>query len=106
MGYRHVDAVQVEGNEREVGRALTDARVSGDERLVAIGERHGKTPAQVALRWLLQQGMAVVAAAGEDRLAETLAVFDFRLDEREMAAVPAPSLARSGADWVRGRFWV
>ncbi|WP_331236501.1 aldo/keto reductase [Natronorarus salvus] len=84
---------------------LTDGRVSGDERLVAIGERYGKTPSQVALRWLLQQGMVVVTTAGEDQLAETLAVFDFRLDEREMAAVPAPSLARTSADWVRGRFW-
>ena len=105
MGYRHVDAVQVEGNEREVGRALTDGRVSGDERLVAIGKRPGKTPARVALRWLLQQGMVVVTTAGEDWLAETLAFFDVRLDERVMAAVPAPSLARTGPDWVRWRFW-
>jgi len=97
---------------RETGVLLTaccplaNGRIADDDRLAAIGDRYGKTATQVALRWLLQQGMVVVATAeDEGQLAENLAVFDFHLDETEMAAVPEPSLVRTGADWVRGRFW-
>jgi 2,5-diketo-D-gluconate reductase B len=65
--------------------------VHDDPVLRAIGARHGKTAAQVALRWLLQQPRvtAVPKAASPRHLAENLAVFDFRLDEEEMARISA-----------------
>jgi D-xylose reductase len=52
--------------------------------------RHGKTPAQVVLRWGVQRGTAVVTKTRRpERLAENLAVFDFELSADEMAAIGA-----------------
>jgi D-xylose reductase len=50
--------------------------------------RHGKTPAQVLLRWGVQRGTAVVPkTARPGRLAENLAVFDFELSAEEMREI-------------------
>ena len=50
--------------------------------------RHGKSPAQVLLRWGVQRGTAVVPKTAQPkRLAENLAVFDFELSAEEMREV-------------------
>jgi D-xylose reductase len=50
--------------------------------------RHGKTPAQVVLRWAAQRGTALVTkTVRPERLAENLALFDFELLPDEMAAI-------------------
>lgn len=50
--------------------------------------RHGKTPAQVVLRWGVQRGTAVVPKTQHpERLAENLAVFDFELSPEEVAEI-------------------
>jgi D-xylose reductase len=50
--------------------------------------RHGKTPAQVVLRWGIQRGTAVVPKTTRpERLRENLAIFDFELSPDEMAAI-------------------
>lgn len=61
------------------------------ERLRQIGEQHGKSGAQVALRWLLQQQRvgAVVPAADRNHAAEYLDVFDFTLSDAEMETIYA-----------------
>ncbi|WP_336344421.1 aldo/keto reductase [Halalkalicoccus ordinarius] len=77
-----------------------------DERLAAIGERYGKTAAQVALRWLVQQEpvAAIPKASSREHLAANIAVFDFSLTDEEMAEVADPSALRTGLGWMRGRF--
>jgi D-xylose reductase len=56
----------------------------------AAAARHGKTPAQVVLRWGVQRGTAIVPKTTRpDRLAENLALFDFDLSADEMAAISA-----------------
>lgn len=51
-----------------------------------IGEKHGKTGAQVILRWIVQKGIPVVPkASSEAHLKENLNIFDFELSEEEMA---------------------
>lgn len=51
-------------------------------------ERHGRTPAQVVLRWGVQRGTAVVPKTQHpERLAENLAIFDFELSPEEMAEI-------------------
>lgn len=69
--------------------AMADGRVPKDELLQDIGARHGKTAAQVTLRWLIQQQSvaALTKTATESRLAENFAVFDFSLDAEEMDAI-------------------
>jgi diketogulonate reductase-like aldo/keto reductase len=66
--------------------------LSGDL-LVDIGAGYDKSPAQVALRWLVQQDgvIAIPKASSRDHLAENLAVFDFSLTESEMARIDAHS---------------
>ena len=51
-----------------------------------VAEKHGKTPAQTALRWLLQQpGVAAIPKAGHAaHLRENLALFDFELDSEDI----------------------
>ena len=67
-------------------RPLSKGTILNDETLQEIAEVHGKTPAQVALRWLIQQEKvaAIPKATSEDHLKSNLDVFDFELSEEEM----------------------
>ena len=59
-----------------------------NEVLIDIGARHGKSVGQVVLRWLIQRGIAALAkSVRKERMAENLAVFDFQLDEADMARI-------------------
>ncbi len=67
---------------------LARGKVPGDAALAAIGKRHGKTASQVALRWLVQQGIVVIPRSSKpERLAENMALFDFALSDAEMAEI-------------------
>ncbi len=64
--------------------------------LAGIGEAHGKTVAQVVLRWLTQRGVVVIPkSVRPDRIAENFASLDFRLTDEEMAAIAALDTGRS-----------
>ena len=59
-----------------------------DPVLTAIAARHGKTAAQVIIRWHLENGLAVIPkSVHPQRLRENLHVFDFRLSQEDMAAI-------------------
>lgn len=90
---------------KEAGVAVTayysmaDGAVPEDEVLQRIGARYGKSAAQVGLRWLIQQGyVALSKTANPARAAENIAIFDFALDDADMAAIAA--LARPGGRLV------
>jgi diketogulonate reductase-like aldo/keto reductase len=54
--------------------------------LVEIGSKHGKTGAQVLLRWALQHGVvAIPKSSRPERIAENAALYDFALDAADMA---------------------
>jgi len=56
--------------------------------LTRIGRAHGKTAAQASLRFLVQQGIAVIPRTSRiERLSENLAIFDFELSAAEMAEI-------------------
>jgi diketogulonate reductase-like aldo/keto reductase len=76
------------------------AQVLGEPAIQAIAQAHGRTPAQVVLRWHVQQpGVAAIPKSGDPRRQrENLAVFDFALADEEMAAIPG--LARRGGRMV------
>lgn len=59
-----------------------------NEVLRAIGSRHGKSVAQVVLRWLTQRGViAIPKSVRQDRMTENLAIFDFELNAEDMAEI-------------------
>lgn len=72
-----------------------------------VAAAHGKTPAQVSLRFIVQEGGVVIPRTARlDRLTENLAIFDFALTDDEMAAIRA--LARPGGrivDWSGAPKW-
>jgi 2,5-diketo-D-gluconate reductase B len=64
---------------------IARGKVPGNAVLERIGKAHGKSPAQVSLRYLVQQGISPIPrTANPDHLAANLAVFDFALNEAEM----------------------
>jgi 2,5-diketo-D-gluconate reductase B len=79
----------------------------GDELLERIGQAYGKSAAQVCLRFLVQQDIAVIPRTSKvERLAENIALFDFELTELEMRAIA--ELARRGdriVDWSWSPKW-
>jgi 2,5-diketo-D-gluconate reductase A len=67
------------------GGAVLEEPVIGE-----IARAHGKTPAQVVLRWHIELGLSVVAkSASPDRMAANLDIFDFALTADEHAAITA-----------------
>lgn len=65
------------------------AKVIDDPAINAIAARHGKSPIQVTLRWLLQQPLvsAIPKSAHPDRVQSNFDVFDFELSDSEMNSI-------------------
>ncbi len=88
-------------------RPLAKGLLGDEPTLVELGRRYGKTPEQVALRWLVQQPRVatIPKSASHERRAANLDVFDFELTEDEMQRIHG--LARgqrfvgadSGLEW-------
>lgn len=67
-----------------------------DPDLTEIGEKYGKTAAQVALRWNMQRGVSVIPKSVHvERMAENIDIGDFSLTAEEMARVAAKDLGHS-----------
>lgn len=66
-------------------------RATKDPTIIEIAATHGKTPAQVALRWLIQQPdvIAIPKASNPARIRENFDIFDFELSPAEMARIDA-----------------
>ncbi len=71
-------------------RADGSGRTFDDPVIGRIAAAHGRTPAQVMLRWHLQQGRSAIPKSTRPaRIAENLAVFDFQLTDAELTAIDA-----------------
>lgn len=58
--------------------------------IVAIAQKHGRTPAQIVLRWHIQLGNVVIPkSVTPSRIKENIEVFDFSLDTEDIAAISA-----------------
>jgi len=72
----------------EAWAPLMRGRVNDIPELVEIAQRHGKTPAQVAIRWVLELGYVVIPkSVHDDRIMENADVFDFELSDAEMSTI-------------------
>lgn len=69
---------------------LAKGKVLGDATLAGIADAHGKSPTQVALRWLVQQGVCAIPRSSKTEHARAnFAIWDFTLSDDEMAAISA-----------------
>jgi diketogulonate reductase-like aldo/keto reductase len=71
---------------------VAKGRVRKDELLAGIGRAHGKSAAQVCLRWLVQQNVSAIPRTSRlERLSENMEIFDFELSAAEEAEISAMS---------------
>jgi len=86
---------------------IARGNAAGDKLLEKVGKAHGKSAAQVCLRWLVQQGIVVIPRTSRlERLEENFALFDFELSDAEMREIAG--LARRGGrivDWTWSPKW-
>jgi len=76
---------------------VAKGRVKSDATLARIGRDHGKTAAQVCLRWLVQQNVCAIPRTSRiERLSENIEIFDFALSDEEMGRI-------SGMGGAKGR---
>src|SRR6195952_1080416 len=67
---------------------VAQGRIKGDATLARIGQAHGKTAAQVCLRWLVQQNVSAIPRTSKiERLSENIDIFDFALSPEEMQQI-------------------
>ncbi|MCH1984067.1 aldo/keto reductase [Ruminococcus sp. OA3] len=64
--------------------------------LVSIGEKYGKTPAQVALRWNVQRGVVVIPkSVHKERMKQNMNIWDFALTQEDMEAIAKLDMGHS-----------
>jgi diketogulonate reductase-like aldo/keto reductase len=67
---------------------IAKGRIKSDRTLARIGQTHGKSAAQVCLRWLVQQNVAAIPRTSRiERLSENIDIFDFALSDDEMRLI-------------------
>jgi len=67
---------------------IAKGRIKSDRTLARIGQTHGKSAAQVCLRWLVQQNVAAIPRTSKiERLSENIDIFDFTLSDDEMRLI-------------------
>jgi len=71
-----------------LGGAMSNGALFKDPTIIAIAKAHGKTPAQIILRWHIQEGFSVIpGASNPDYIKENIRIFDFELTDEEMAQI-------------------
>jgi diketogulonate reductase-like aldo/keto reductase len=77
----------------------------GDRRIQEIAEGHGRTPAQVLLRWVVQRDIPVIPkSVRRERIEENGQIFDFDLADEEMEALDSLDTT-GGTDGAQERKW-
>jgi diketogulonate reductase-like aldo/keto reductase len=83
-----LEACERSGVVLEAYSPLTRGRDLAHPAIAGIAERHGRTPAQVVLRWAVQRAIPVIPkSANRDRIAENARIFDVTLSAEDMAAL-------------------
>ena len=92
-GWAHIDVVDYCLKNDIVPEAWSPMARSGvlsNETLISLAEKYGKTPAQICLRWVLQHGLRPIPkSVTPSRMAENLDIYDFIIEETDMAAIDA-----------------
>lgn len=91
---------QAQGILVEAWGPLSRGKILDHALLGEIAQKHGKSPAQVCLRWCLEKGvLPLPKSVTPGRMAENRAIFDFALDGEDLARLAAlPPVGGSGHD--------
>lgn len=87
-----VQFIQSEGIQVEAWAPFAEGKqnIFNNRTLVKIGKRYGKSSGQVILRWLYQRQIVVIPkTVHQDRMVANLDIYDFILDEQDMAQIAA-----------------
>jgi diketogulonate reductase-like aldo/keto reductase len=103
-----LDACRENGIALEAYSPLGTGRHLAGDTVARIARRHGRTPAQVLLRWCVERGIPVIPkSTHRERIAENAQLFDFALPDEDLAELDA--LDRTGGSeralertWWRG----
>ena len=79
---------------------LARGKILEEDMLAELATSHGKSVAQIVLRWHIQRGVAVIPKSNStERISENMNVFDFELSEQEMVSISSlNSNFRTGVD--------
>ena len=94
--------LEEKGTRMQAWASFTEGRrnIFAEPVLAEAGRRHGKTAAQTALRYLVENGIPVLPkSAHRERLRENLDIFDFSLTDEERRAIAALDEGRSLFGW-------
>lgn len=94
--------LEEKGTRMQAWASFTEGRrnIFAEPVLAEAGRRHGKTAAQTALRYLVEQGIPVLPkSAHRERLRENLDIFDFSLTDEDRRAIAALDEGRSLFGW-------
>ena len=79
---------------------LARGKILEEDMLAELAQSHGKSVAQIVLRWHIQRGVAVIPKSNsKERITENMNVFDFELSQQEIASISSlNSNFRTGVD--------
>ncbi|CEG22087.1 Glyoxal reductase [Planococcus massiliensis] len=91
---------ELEGIQLEAWSPLKKGELLGDPVIQRLAEKHQKTPAQIILRWDIQNNVLTIPKSiKEHRIIENADIFDFSLEEEDMQEINGLNInSRSGAD--------
>lgn len=80
-----------------MGKVKAIPSIMENSTVLRISEKHGKTPAQIALRFLIQRGIAAIPkSTNAERMRKNIDVFSFELDDSDMEAMRALDQGANG----------
>ena len=69
---------------------LARGKILEEQALSDLADKHGKSVAQIVLRWHIQRGVSVIPKSNsKERIVENMNVFDFELSKEEVASITA-----------------
>ncbi len=95
------------GIETQSWSPLGQGKLLGNAVIGKVAAKHGRTPAQVVIRWHMDNGLIVIPkSVTPSRIEENFNVFDFKLDADDLAEIAKldPTSGRIGPDPVKATF--
>lgn len=101
-----LDSCRQNGIALEAYSPLGTGRHLTSDTVARIARRHGRTPAQVLLRWCIERGIPTIPkSTHRERIAENAQLFDFRLSNEDIAELDALDRTRGTDRALERRWW-